>query len=58
MSIETPDHRFFRQFMAPDGTPYRILPNGGTDQNRQVCRALLEHYRKLFRLSGIKGLPD
>lgn len=42
--------------LSPDGTPYRITPNGGTDQSRQVCRALLEAYRKLFRLSGIKGL--
>lgn len=43
-------------FLSPDGTPYRITPNGGPDQSRQVCRALLEAYRKLFRLSGIKGL--
>jgi len=43
-------------FLSADGTRYRITPNGGPDQSRQVCRALLEVYRKLFRLSGIKGL--
>ena len=43
-------------FLSVDGTPYRITPNGHPQQNRQVCRTLLEIFRKLFRLSGIKGL--
>lgn len=43
-------------FLSSDGTPYRITPNGEPQQNRQVCRTLLEIFRKLFRLSGIKGL--
>jgi len=45
-----------RIFLAPNGEPYRITPNGEKDQNRSVCRALLEIYRKLFRYAELKGL--
>lgn len=46
-----------RLFLSPCGEPYRIAPNNGEPgQNRFVCRALLEIYRKLFRYAGVKGL--
>ncbi|THF64969.1 site-specific integrase [Pseudothauera nasutitermitis] len=46
-----------RLFLSPSGEPYRIVPNNTTPgQNRHVCRALLETYRKLFRYAGLKGL--
>lgn len=45
-----------RIFLAPNGEPYRITPNGSQDQHRSVCRALLEIYRKLFRYAGLKDL--
>lgn len=46
-----------RLFLSPTGEPYRIVPNNGKPgQNRHVCRALLEIYRKLFRYAELKGL--
>ena len=46
-----------RLFLSPGGEPYRIAPNNGAPgQNRYVCRALLEIYRKLFRYAELKGL--
>ncbi len=45
-----------RIFLAPNGEPYRITPNGALDQRRSVCRALLEIYRKLFRYAELKDL--
>ena len=46
-----------RLFLSPCGEPYRIVPNNGEPgQNRFVCRALLETYRKLFRYADLKGL--
>ncbi len=45
-----------RIFLAPNGEPYRITPNGNLDQRRSVCRALLEIYRKLFRYAELKNL--
>lgn len=46
-----------RLFLSPGGEPYRIAPNNDTPgQNRHVCRALLEIYRKLFRYTEFKGL--
>ena len=46
-----------RLFLSPSGEPYKITPNnGGPGQNRYVCRALLEIYRKLFRYAELKGL--
>lgn len=46
-----------RLFLSPCGEPYRIAPNNGEPgQNRFVCRALLEIYRKLFRYAELKGL--
>lgn len=46
-----------RLFLSPSGDPYRITPNNGEPgQNRYVCRALLEIYRKLFRYAELKGL--
>lgn len=45
-----------RIFLAPNGEPYRITPNGNLDQRRSVCRALLEIYRKLFRYAELKDL--
>lgn len=50
----SPDSRLF---LSPCGEPYRIVPNNGEPgQNRFVCRALLEIYRKLFRYAELKGL--
>ena len=44
-------------FLSPHGEPYRIVPNNDAPgQNRHVCRALLEIYRKLFRYAELKGL--
>lgn len=46
-----------RLFLSPSGEPYKITPNNGEPgQNRYVCRALLEIYRKLFRYAELKGL--
>ena len=46
-----------RLFLSPCGEPYRIASNNGEPgQNRFVCRALLEIYRKLFRYAELKGL--
>lgn len=45
-----------RLFLSPTGEEYKITPNGRPGQNRQVCRVLLEVYRKLFRYAGLKGL--
>ena len=46
-----------RLFLSPSGEPYRIASNNGEPgQNRFVCRALLEIYRKLFRYAELKGL--
>ena len=46
-----------RLFLSPSGRPYKITPNNGEPgQNRYVCRALLEIYRKLFRYAELKGL--
>ena len=45
-----------RLFLSPTGEAYSITPNGSPGQNRQVCRALLEIYRKLFRYAELKGL--
>jgi len=45
-----------RLFLSPSGDAYLIAPNGRPDQNRYVCRPLLEIYRKLFRYTEIKGL--
>lgn len=46
-----------RLFLSPRGEPYRIVPNNDAPgQNRHVCRALLEIYRKLFRYAELKGL--
>lgn len=44
-------------FLSSCGEPYRIVPNNWEPgQNRFVCRALLEIYRKLFRYAELKGL--
>ena len=45
-----------RLFLSPTGEEYKITPNGRPGQNRQVCRVLLEVYRKLFRYAGLRGL--
>lgn len=46
-----------RVFLSPNGEPYKILPNNDAPgQDRHVCRALLEIYRKLFRYAELKGL--
>lgn len=46
-----------RLFLSPSGEPYWIVPNNDAPgQNRHVCRALLEIYRKLFRYAELKGL--
>lgn len=46
-----------RLFLSSSGDPYKIAPNNGEPgQNRYVCRALLEIYRKLFRYAELKGL--
>ncbi|WP_223879631.1 site-specific integrase [Dechloromonas sp. CZR5] len=46
-----------RVFLSPRGEPYKILPNNDAPgQDRHVCRALLETYRKLFRYAELKGL--
>jgi integrase len=46
-----------RLFLSPTGESYPIVPNNGEPgQNRHVCRALLEIYRKLFRYAELKGL--
>ena len=46
-----------RLFLSPSGEPYKIAPNNGAPgQNRYVCRALLEIYRKLFRYAELEGL--
>lgn len=45
-----------RLFLSPTGEEYKITPNGRLGQNRQVCRVLLEVYRKLFRYAGLRGL--
>lgn len=50
----SPDSRLF---LSPCGEPYQIVPNNGEPgQNRFVCRAILDIYRKLFRYAEIKGL--
>ncbi len=59
--LGTPDHYrgldpASRLFLGPAGEPYQITPNGEPGQNRHVCRAVLEIYRKLFRCAEIKGL--
>lgn len=43
-------------FLGAEGDVYPITPNGGEDQNRYVCRPLLEIYRKIFRQADIPGL--
>lgn len=46
-----------RLFLSPCGDPYKIAPNNDAPgQNRYVCRALLEIYRRLFRYAELKGL--
>ncbi|UCV17806.1 site-specific integrase [Ferribacterium limneticum] len=46
-----------RVFLLANGEPYKILSNNGeAGQDRHVCRALLEIYRKLFRYAELKGL--
>ncbi len=45
-----------RLFLSATGDEYKITPNGRPGQNRQVCRVLLESYRKLFRYAGLRGL--
>jgi len=45
-----------RLFLGPAGEPYPITPSGDPGQHRQLCRALLEIYRKLFRQADIDGL--
>lgn len=46
-----------RLFLSPSGVPYQIAPNNDAPgQNRYVCRALLEIYRKLFRYAELKGM--
>jgi integrase len=46
-----------RLFLSPCGEPYRVTPNNAEPgQNRFVCRAILEIYRKLFRYASVKGL--
>lgn len=45
-----------RLYLGPAGEPYQVTPNGAAGQNRFVCRALLEIYRKLFRYADIKGM--
>lgn len=45
-----------RLFLSPSGDAYKILPNNDAPgQDRHVCRALLEIYRKLFRYAELKG---
>ena len=43
-------------FLSPAGAAYRIAPNGRPDQNRYVCRTMLEIYQKLFRYAELKDL--
>ncbi|MFY9327958.1 MAG: site-specific integrase, partial [Georgfuchsia sp.] len=43
-------------FLSPIGAAYRIAPNGRPDQNRYVCRTMLEIYQKLFRYAELKNL--
>ncbi|RTL56515.1 MAG: site-specific integrase [Rhodocyclaceae bacterium] len=46
-----------RVFLSSSGEAYKILPNNDAPgQDRHVCRALLEIYRKLFRYAELKGL--
>lgn len=45
-----------RLFLGPTGEPYPITANGAPQQRRQVCRALLDVYRRLFRIADIEGL--
>ena len=45
-----------RLFLSTTGEEYKITPNGRPGQNRQVCRVLLEIYRKLFRYAELRGL--
>ena len=43
-------------FLGADGERYAITPNGVAGQQRQVCRTLLEVYRRIFRQADIQGL--
>jgi integrase len=43
-------------FLDPEGQPYAVTPNGDAGQCRQVCRAILEIYRKIFRNADIADL--
>ena len=43
-------------FLGAEGEPYAITANGNDGQNRHVCRAMLEVYRKIFRHADIQGL--
>jgi integrase len=45
-----------RLFLGPGGEPYPITPHGDPAGDRHVCRALLEIYRRLFRVSDIKDM--
>lgn len=45
-----------RLFLDAVGRPYAITPNGGVGQCRQVCRPLLDIYRRIFRHAGVPGL--
>jgi integrase len=45
-----------RLFLGPTGEPYPITPHGDPAGDRHVCRALLEIYRRLFRVSDIKDM--
>lgn len=47
-----------RLFLSLTGEAYLIASNGEPGQNRYVCRALLEIYRKLFRYAELKGLSS
>lgn len=45
-----------RLFLCPAGEAYRITPNGKPEQNRYVCRTLLDIYRRLFRYAELRDL--
>lgn len=45
-----------RLFLGADGEPYAITRNGEVGQQRHVCRALLETYRKVYRYADLQGL--
>ena len=43
-------------FLGPAGEPYPIASHGDPAQERHICRALLEIYRRLFRYADIDGM--